>query len=97
MNNQLLFLNRDSFGDPMNLGKTMSEEEAMLLLDEWVKNEKLKVHMKQVAHLMRAFSDSKKYVQESVHKCYLAGLLNDADWDQWPDHHCKNIIEELVR
>ena len=25
----------------------------------------------------------------------IAGLLHDADWDQWPDLHCKKIIEEL--
>ena len=25
----------------------------------------------------------------------MAGLLHDADWDQWPDRHCKKIIEEL--
>jgi len=25
----------------------------------------------------------------------MAGLLHDADWDQWPDQHCKKIIEEL--
>ena len=25
----------------------------------------------------------------------MAGLLHDADWDQWPEQHCKKIIEEL--
>ena len=25
----------------------------------------------------------------------LAGLLHDADWDQWPELHCKKIIEKL--
>lgn len=25
----------------------------------------------------------------------MAGLLHDADWDQWPEEHCKKIIEEL--
>ena len=25
----------------------------------------------------------------------MAGLLHDADWDQWPEMHCKKIIEEL--
>lgn len=25
----------------------------------------------------------------------MAGLLHDADWDQWPDQHCRKIIEEL--
>jgi len=24
----------------------------------------------------------------------MAGLLHDADWDQWPDEHCKKIIED---
>jgi len=24
-------------------------------------------------------------------------LLHDADWDQWPDQHCKKIIEELEK
>lgn len=24
-------------------------------------------------------------------------LLHDADWDQWPDEHCKKIIEELEK
>ena len=23
------------------------------------------------------------------------GPLHDADWDQWPEQHCKKIIEEL--
>ena len=25
----------------------------------------------------------------------MAGLLHDADWDQWPEQHCKKIILEL--
>ncbi|MBN7799300.1 hydrolase [Algoriphagus aestuariicola] len=95
MNNLALFLNRSTFGDPINSGNTLSEQEANVLLDEWVKNEKLKVHMKQVAHLMRAFSESKSFGKEIGHKWYLAGLLHDADWDQWPGQHCKKIIAEL--
>jgi len=27
----------------------------------------------------------------------LAGLLHDADWEKYPDKHCKMIIEELER
>ena len=27
----------------------------------------------------------------------MAGLLHDADWDQWPDDHCRRIVEELER
>lgn len=97
MQNVSLFLNRTTFGNPENSGNVMATAEAKLLLDDWVKNEKLKVHMKQVAHLMKAFGASKNREDLEVHKWYLAGLLHDADWDQWPDQHCKKIIEELEK
>lgn len=90
-----LFLNRSVFGDPADSGKVMSDEDAKELLDDWVKNEKLKVHMKQVAHLMKSFAVQRGYSTDVAHKWYLAGLLHDADWDQWPDQHCRKIIEEL--
>jgi predicted hydrolase (HD superfamily) len=28
-------------------------------------------------------------------KWEVAGILHDADWDQWPDEHCRRIIEHL--
>ncbi|WP_373397317.1 hydrolase [Algoriphagus halophilus] len=95
MNQESLNLNRNSFGNPQNAGNAMSNEEALALLDEWVKNEKLKVHMLQVGHLMKKFAESKNYPDQVQHLWYLAGLLHDADWDQWPEQHCKKIIEEL--
>ncbi len=95
MENNSLFLNRSQFGEVGNLGKVISFAEAKALLDDWVKNEKLKVHMKQVGHLMKAFAISKGYDSDVAHKWFLAGLLHDADWDQWPDQHCRKIIEEL--
>lgn len=95
MENESLVLNRKSFGNPNNIGKAISNEEAFKLLNEWVRNEKLKVHMIQVGHLMKKFAESKNYPQEICHHWYLAGLLHDADWDQWPDQHCRKIIEEL--
>ncbi len=73
----------------------MSEASAMELLQDWVKNEKLIFHMKQVGHLMKTYASSKGYDVEEQHKWFLAGLLHDADWDQWPDEHCRIIIEEL--
>ncbi|WP_026967022.1 hydrolase [Algoriphagus terrigena] len=95
MENSSLLLHRSVFGSSANSGNVMTESEAKRLLDDWVKNEKLKVHMKQVGHLMRVFSQSKEYGNEVSHRWYLAGLLHDADWDQWPDQHCKKIIGEL--
>lgn len=88
-------LNKSTFGDPANIGNVLSRDEALGLLSDWVKNDKLAVHMKQVASLMEAYAAHQEYDVETQHKWYLAGLLHDADWDQWPDQHCRKIIEEL--
>lgn len=88
-------LNRQKFGSESNLGNWMTLEESMALLIDWVKNEKLLFHMKQVGHLMKAWAKSKGFDDATQHMWHLAGLLHDADWDQWPDQHCRKIIEEL--
>lgn len=88
-------LNRKEFGSEENLGNVMNEAESMSLLIDWVKNEKLIFHMKQVGHLMRAYAMVKGYDLATQHMWFLSGLLHDADWDQWPDQHCQKIIEEL--
>lgn len=91
-----LHLGRDRFGNPANAGNVMSREEANVLLDSWVKNDRLKLHMQQVGHLMQAWAKERAgLAEEEQHKWYLAGLLHDADWDQWPEEHCRRIIEEL--
>ena len=93
-----LQLGRSQFGDPANTGNVLSKAEATELLDSWVKNDRLKLHMKQVGHLMKSWAREKAGLnEEEQHKWYLAGLLHDADWDQWPEQHCKRIIEELER
>ena len=73
----------------------MTLEQAHALLNEWVLNERLKVHMKQVGHLMKSYALEQGLDATQAHKWHLAGLLHDADWDQWPDQHCRKIIEEL--
>ncbi|MEO6221361.1 MAG: HD domain-containing protein [Ginsengibacter sp.] len=91
-----LLLGRNKFGDPANVGNILSKEEAATLLNEWVLNEKLKTHMKQVAHLMQSWAAKKEHLDETDQwRWEMAGLLHDADWDQWPDQHCKKIIAEL--
>ena len=88
-------LNRSEFGRKENLGNVMTFSQAMDLLKDWVKNEKLLFHMQQVGHLMKAFAAAKAYDEFTQGLWHLTGLLHDADWDQWPDDHCKKIIEEL--
>jgi len=91
-----LLLNRNTFGDIANSGNTLSKEEAYSLLNEWVLNDKLRLHMLQVAHLMKCWAAEKVNLNEGGQwRWEMAGLLHDADWDQWPDQHCKKIIEEL--
>jgi predicted hydrolase (HD superfamily) len=91
-----LHIGRTQFGDPANAGKLMSIEEAHLLLEEWVPNEKLRLHMKQVAALMKAWAIEKEGADPTTALAWeLAGLLHDADWEKYPETHCKKIIEEL--
>ena len=91
-----LMLHRTTFGDPKNVGNVLSREEANLLLTDWVKNERLQLHMKQVAWLMKCWAAEKEEMQEvDQWRWEMAGLLHDADWDQYPEQHCIKIIEEL--
>lgn len=91
-------LGRTTFGDPKNSGNLMKMEEAHSLLNEWVPNERLRLHMKQVAAVMKAWAIEKENADEKTAlKWELAGLLHDADWEKHPEEHCRIIIEELER
>jgi predicted hydrolase (HD superfamily) len=91
-------LGRSTFGDPKNSGNVMSIEEATQLLNEWVPNERLRLHMKQVGAVMKAWALEKESAgEQTALKWQLAGLLHDADWEKYPDDHCRVIIEELEK
>jgi len=91
-----LNLGRTEFGDPANKGNVLSVSAAHELFNAWVLNPKLQLHMKQVAHLMKCWAKEKENLNEADQwRWEMAGLLHDADWDQWPELHCKKIIEYL--
>ena len=91
-----LLLNQTAFGNPANHGNVLTKQEAESLLNEWVLNDRLKLHMKQIAHLMGKWAEiNEKASENDQWRWQLAGLVHDADWDQWPDQHCKKIIGEL--
>lgn len=91
-------LGRETFGDVANTNNLMPVEEALQLLSEWVPNERLRLHMKQVAAVMKAWAIEKEGADElTARKWELAGLLHDADWEKYPHQHCRVIIEELER
>jgi predicted hydrolase (HD superfamily) len=91
-------LGRTQFGDPANTGNVLSDQEALQLLNDWVDNERLRLHMKQVAAVMKAWALEREHLpEEEAHKWWLAGLLHDADWEKYPNDHCRVIIEELEK
>ena len=91
-----LLLNRTTFGSPANTGNVLSKEEATQLLNDWVLNDRLRLHMLQVAYLMKSWAAEKEQLGEADQwRWEMAGLLHDADWDQWPELHCSKIVEEL--
>ncbi len=91
-----LNLGRHVFGRSEDKGNLLSKEVAFSLLDEWVLNPRLKLHMYQVGGLMKSWAIQREHAhEEEAWKWEMAGLLHDADWDQWPELHCKKIIEYL--
>lgn len=91
-------LGRSVFGNPANTGNLLSIDEANDLLNEWVPNERLRLHMRQVAANMKAWAIEKEGADElTARKWELAGLLHDADWEKYPDDHCRVIVEELEK
>jgi predicted hydrolase (HD superfamily) len=89
-------LDRTIFGNPANKGNLPSLEEAHALLDQWIGNDRLRLHMRQVAALMKAWASEKEGADErTALKWEIAGLLHDADWEKYPDAHCRIIIEKL--
>ena len=96
MSSPILALGRSTFGDPAHKGKMPTLEEAHALLKEWVPNERLQLHMKQVGAVMKAWALEREGADErTALKWELAGLLHDADWEKHPDAHCRIIIEHL--
>jgi len=96
MSSPILALGRRSFGDPANTDNLLSHDQAITLLNEWVPNERLRLHMKQVAAVMKAWALEKEGADElTARKWEQAGLLHDADWEKYPEAHCRIIIEKL--
>src|SRR5262249_40270301 len=96
MSTPILALGRSSFGDAANKDNLLTREEAHALLNEWVPNERLRLHMKQVGAVMRAWALEREGADErTALKWELAGLLHDADWEKYPEAHCRIIIEKL--
>lgn len=70
----------------------MNREKAEKLLAEMTKSESLLRHAKSVALVMEAYAAQYDQPKE---EWYVAGLLHDADYDQWPEEHPHKIVKLL--
>jgi predicted hydrolase (HD superfamily) len=69
-----------------------TRDEAWQLLCDWTPSEKLRTHARAVELVMR---DLGSRLGADAERFGLAGLLHDADYDQWPEEHPKRIVAWL--
>lgn len=96
MNDGSLMLKRQTFGRPEDAGRLPGRGEALALLTDWVGNERLRLHMRQVAALLEAWARDRLHLAPAeIDRWYVAGLIHDADWDRWPETHPQKVIAWL--
>lgn len=74
---------------------TLSRGEAFAHLTDWTKSDALLMHARSVEIVMRAAALTYGAGESDVEEWGIAGLLHDADYDQWPDEHPNRIIPWL--
>jgi predicted hydrolase (HD superfamily) len=67
----------------------LTRDDAWSLLCEWTPSPKLRVHARAVELVMR---DLAARLEQDQERFGLAGMLHDADYDQWPEEHPKRIV-----
>jgi len=70
----------------------VTRDEAWTLLCAWTPSERLRIHALGVARVME---DLARRQGQDPASFALAGLLHDADYDQWPEEHPHRIVAWL--
>lgn len=73
----------------------LTRDEAWNLLCEWTPSAALRNHARSVEVVMRAAAVRYGGPSADVEAWGIAGMLHDADYDQWPDLHPKKITAWL--
>ena len=83
------------FSSAYNLVMTLSREEAWEHLCAWTPSEALRRHARAVEISMRAAAHQYGEGAADEEAWGLAGMLHDADYDQWPEEHPNRIVAWL--
>ena len=73
----------------------LTRDEAWALLCDWTPSEALRRHARSVEITMRAAALEYGQGEADVERFGLAGMLHDADYDQWPEEHPRRIVAWL--
>jgi len=71
-----------------------TREEAWSLLCEWTESDSLRKHARAVEYAMRTYA--RKY-GEDEDKWGIVGVLDDFDYDRYPDQRYKHLASEALR
>ncbi|MFW5693010.1 MAG: HD domain-containing protein [Thermoguttaceae bacterium] len=74
---------------------SLTYEQAQAQLHAWTKTESLLKHARAVEVVMRAAADRYGGEAGDAERWAMAGLLHDADYEQWPEEHPKRIVDWL--
>lgn len=73
----------------------LTRDEGWQLLSEWTPSESLRRHARSVELVMRAAALRYGAGAADEERFGLAGMLHDADYDQWPEEHPRRIVAWL--
>ena len=73
----------------------LTREQGWSLLCEWTPSDALRRHARAVELVLRAAAARYGGAGADVERWGLAGMLHDADYDQWPEEHPRRIVAWL--
>ena len=74
---------------------TLTRDEAYELLRSWTDSEALMTHARSVEIVMRAAAHEYGRGAEDEEAWGIAGMLDDADYEKWPEEHPNRIVARL--
>jgi len=76
-------------------GMTLTRDEAWRKLCDWTKTEALRKHARAVEVVMRQAAHQYGGGEADEEHWGIAGMLHDADYEQWPEEHPRRIVAWL--